>query len=71
MDARERELLTGMGNCYAACGASFEETVGMVADNRHRTREDVQETLAGMAKRYGTDPEYQRLRARLPGSFPF
>lgn len=71
MDPRERELLTGMGNCYEACGEDFEGTVGMVADSRHRTPEDVKQTLAGMAKRYGADPDYQKLRGRLPPSFPF
>jgi hypothetical protein len=71
VDARERELITGMGNCFEACHADFEDTVGMVADSRRRTREDVKETLAGMARRYGNDSDYQRLRARLPASFPF
>ena len=71
MEPRERELLTGMGNCYAACGADFEATVGMVADSRSRTPEDVKQTLATMARRYGAEAEYQKLRARLPPSFPF
>ena len=71
MDARERELLTGMGNCYAACGEDFEATVGMVAESRRRTREDVKETLVSMATRYATDPEYRKLRERLPATFPF
>ena len=71
MDPRERELLTGMGNCFAACGEDFERTVEMVADSRHRTPEDVQQTLASMARRYGSDAEYQTLRRRLPSGFPF
>jgi hypothetical protein len=71
VDSRERELLTGMGNCYEACGADFEGTVGMVADSRRRTPEDVKQTLAAMAQRYGSEPEYQKLRGRLPPSFPF
>jgi len=71
VDPQERELLTGMGNCYEACGADFEDTIGMVADSRRRTPEDVKQTLARMAQRYGADPEYQRLRGRLPPSFPF
>ena len=71
MDPRERELLTGMGNCYEACGADFNGTVGMVADSRRRTPEDVKQTLAAMAQRYAADPEYRRLRERLPSSFPF
>ena len=70
MDARERELLTGMGNCFEACGADFEETIGMVARSRHRTPQDVKETLTSMARRYAPDPEYRKLRARLPPSFP-
>jgi len=60
-----------MGNCYEACGADFEDTIGMVAGSRRRTPEDVKQTLAAMAEQYGTDPEYQKLRARLPPSFPF
>lgn len=71
VDARERELITGMGNCYEACGEDFEATVGMVSQSRHRTPEDVKETLGAMAKRDGDDPEYRRLRARLPSDFPF
>jgi hypothetical protein len=71
VDPRERELLTGMGNCYAACGADFDGTVGMVADSRHRTPDDVKQTLAEMSRRYSGDPEYQKLRGRLPPSFPF
>jgi len=70
VDARERELLTGMGNCYAACGADFEGTVGMVADTRHRTIEDVKSTLARMRDQFHSDPDYQALRRRLPDSFP-
>lgn len=70
MDARERELLTGMGNCYEACGEDFEATVGMVAGSRHRTPEDVKSTLARMRELYASDPDYQRLRQRLPPSFP-
>ncbi|MCI4365042.1 MAG: hypothetical protein L3K10_03135 [Thermoplasmata archaeon] len=70
MDPRERELLTGMGNCFAACGEDFEGTVGMVADTRRRTTEDVKATLARMRAQYGSDPDYQALRHRLPPSFP-
>jgi hypothetical protein len=70
MDAKERELLTGMGNCYEACGEDFEATVGMVASSRRRTREDVKETLERILQRDAHDPEFQRLRGRLPASFP-
>jgi hypothetical protein len=70
VNPRERELLTGMGNCFEACGEDFDETVGMVASTRHRTREDVKQTLAAMREQYGRDPDYQALRSRLPGSFP-
>jgi hypothetical protein len=59
-----------MGNCYEACGADFEGTVQMVAHSRHRTVEDVKSTLARMRAQYRTDPEYQKLRQRLPDSFP-
>ncbi|MGI0131452.1 MAG: hypothetical protein ACREDE_05435 [Thermoplasmata archaeon] len=71
MDDRERELLTGMGNCYEACGEGFERTIEMVAHSRHRTTAEVKQTLTGIAKQYGPDPEYQALRRRLPSSFPF
>ena len=70
MDSRERELLTGMGNCYAACGADFEGTVDMVASSRHREVAEVKATLARMRESYHSDPDYQSLRRRLPDSFP-
>jgi hypothetical protein len=70
VDARERELLTGMGNCFEACGADFEDTVGMVAGSRGREPEEVKATLARMKDTYGRDPDYQTLRRRLPDSFP-
>ena len=70
MDARERELLTGMGNCYEACGADFEGTVDMVANSRHREIREVKETLERMRESYRNDPDYQTLRRRLPESFP-
>jgi hypothetical protein len=60
-----------MGNCFEACHADFEGTIGMVASSRHRTPEDVKETLHRMRESYAADPEYQRLRARLPPEFPF
>lgn len=71
MNPRERELLTGMGNCYEACHADFEGTVEMVANNRHRTTDEVKETLRRLRREFGSDPEYQNLRARLPPDFPF
>ncbi len=70
MDPRERELLTGMGNCYEACHADFPETVEMVAGSRRRSHEDVVTTLRQMRERYAEDPEYRRLRARFPKEFP-
>jgi hypothetical protein len=70
VDARERELLTGMGNCYAACGADFDGTVGMVADSRGRQVDEVKATLARMRESYGQDADYQALRRRLPDDFP-
>jgi hypothetical protein len=70
VDARERELLTGMGNCYEACGADFEGTVEMVAGARHREVPEVKATLARLRATYGDDPEYQSLRRRLPETFP-
>jgi hypothetical protein len=70
VNSRERELLTGMGNCFDACHADFEETIGMVADTRHRTRDDVKEELRRLRMQYGDDPEYHRLRSRFPTDFP-
>jgi hypothetical protein len=70
VDDRERELLTGMGNCYEACGADFEGTIGMVASSRRRHPDEVRATLARMKAAYGADSDYQTLRRRLPDSFP-
>jgi hypothetical protein len=70
MDARQRELLTGMGNCFEACDADFEGTVEMVSGARDRTPQDVRATLAEMRTRFAADPDYQQLRARLPPEFP-
>lgn len=71
VDPRQRDLLTGMGNCFEACHADFEGTVGMVARARDRTPEDVKAELAALQARFSTDPEFQRLRSRLPAAFPF
>ncbi|HEV2317029.1 MAG TPA: hypothetical protein VGV89_05595 [Thermoplasmata archaeon] len=70
MDPRERELLTGMGNCYAACGEEFEATVEMVAGARNLEPQEVRSLLVQMRVRYAHDTEYQSLRARLPPEFP-
>ncbi|MCI4353537.1 MAG: alkaline phosphatase D family protein [Thermoplasmata archaeon] len=70
MHPRERELLTGMGNCFEACHEDFDGTIGMVASSRGRTPADVKETLLQMRAQYGSDPDYQRLRARVPADFP-
>jgi hypothetical protein len=70
VNPRERELMTGMGNCFAACGEDFEGTVGMVAHARHLTPDEVKRLLAHMKAEYGRDPEYIALRERLPASFP-
>jgi hypothetical protein len=70
VNPRERELLTGMGNCFAACGEDFEGTVGMVADARHLTPEEVRQALMHMKAQYGQDEDYQALRRRLPIHFP-
>jgi hypothetical protein len=70
VDDREKELLTGMGNCFAACGEDFEGTVGMVAGARQRQVAEVIATLARMRRLYSGDSDYQSLRARLPASFP-
>ena len=60
-----------MGNCYAACHANFEETVGMVADARGLAPAAVTASLRSMREQYGRDPGFLRLRARLPDDFPF
>ena len=70
VDERDRELLTGMGNCYAACHEDFEGTVDMVAGARRRSSDEVKQTLQSMKIRYSTDSEYRTLRARLPPEFP-
>lgn len=70
MEPADRELLTGMGNCFEACGADFPETLRMVSEARRRTPEDVLATLQRLRKGCSADPEYQRLRARFPAEFP-
>ena len=70
MTPRERELLTGIGNCYEACHEGFEETVGMVARSRDRSIDEVKETLRSISERYGNDPDFLRLRERFPATFP-
>ncbi len=70
MHPRDKELMTGMGNCYEACRADFEGTVGMVARARDRTPEDVRATLERLRREEGGNPEYRALRERLPADFP-
>jgi hypothetical protein len=70
VDERERELLSGMGNCYAACHADFDATVGMVADARHLSPTTVLTMLRGLRERDGATEEYRRLRSRFPADFP-
>jgi hypothetical protein len=67
---RERELLTGMGNCYEACHEDFAGTIGMVAGARNLDRETVLATLESMRARFSNDEEYRTLRRRLPPEFP-
>ena len=68
MTSRERELLQGMVNCYNACHANFEETVGMVGSGRGLTSEEVKEILRRLKEAGGED--YLALRSRLPKDFP-
>jgi hypothetical protein len=70
VEPKERELLTGMGNCYEACHDDFEATIGMVSGSRRRSPEDVIATLRDLKERYGSDPEYLELRQRFPAEFP-
>ncbi len=67
---RERELLTGMGNCYASCHAHFEDTVQMVGSARNLSSEQVKKMLEDIRENSGGDSDYQRLRRRLPEDFP-
>ena len=67
---RERELLAGMGNCYASCHEDFEETVRMVGDARGLTVDQVKRILEDIRGKYGADADYLRLRGRLPKDFP-
>lgn len=67
---RERELLSGMGNCYRVCRGDFEETVAMVADARGLESGEVLNVLSEMKEKYGRDRDYIELRARLPKEFP-
>lgn len=71
MTPRDRELLTGMGNCFEACHGSFEETLEMVAGARQLTVAEVRSRLATMRADHGGSEEYRRLRARLPVDYPF
>ncbi len=59
-----------MGNCYEACHADFEDTVGMVGGARGLTPETVKTMLKEMKEKYGGKGEYKALRSRLPESFP-
>lgn len=59
-----------MGNCYAACHASFEDTIRMVGGSRGLTPEEVKDALMKLRERYGKDGEYKALRSRLPEDFP-
>ena len=70
MTPRERELLQGMGNCYKACHADFEDTVGMVGSARGLSSDDVKKMLGEMREKYGDMNDYRVLRARLPKEFP-
>lgn len=66
----DRELLEGMGNCYAACHASFDETIRMVSESRDRSADDVISALRRMKRELSAEPDYRRLRGRFPLEFP-
>ena len=70
MTPKERELLIGMGNCYAACHANFEETVEMVGNARGLKPEEVKSTLARIREKNLAEDEYRKLRSRMPEDFP-
>jgi hypothetical protein len=67
----DRELLTGMGNCYDVCREDFEETVRMVSSARGLTPEVVKARLHRMREEFGDSEGFQTLRAQLPKEFPF
>ncbi|MEM3227728.1 MAG: hypothetical protein QXR58_00190 [Candidatus Micrarchaeaceae archaeon] len=70
MNAKERELLTGMVNCYNTCHEDFEGTVRMVASARKLKPEKVKSMLSRIALKYGSSDEYAALRKKLPKEFP-
>lgn len=63
-------MLRGIGNCYEACQASFEDTVEMVGGARGLTAEEVKAVLSRIRENHARDEEYQVLRSRLPEEFP-
>ena len=65
----ERELLQGMGNCYAACHATFEETVEMVGGSRGLKPSEVKKMLIDIRTKHHQDEEYKALRSRFPEEF--
>lgn len=71
MTPRERDLLEGMGNCFAACHASFEETIRMVGGHRGLTPDQVRENLKRLREAYADTDEYRLLRERVPADFPY
>jgi hypothetical protein len=60
-----------MGNCYASCHEDFEQTVEMVGGARGLTVDQVKKMLQDIRENYRADPDYQKLRGRLPKDFPF
>ena len=70
MTPRERELMTGMGNCYGSCHEDFEHTVEMVGDARGLTVDQVKGMLEEIKGKHESDADYQKLRGRLPKDFP-
>lgn len=59
-----------MGNCYEACHADYEDTVGMVGGARGLNSDEVKKMLGEMRLKYGESDDYKALRARLPKEFP-
>ena len=57
-----------MVNCYHACHANFEETVGMVGSARGLSSEEIKEILVRLKQEDGG--EYETLRQQLPDEFP-
>ncbi len=58
-----------MSNCYAVCGANFENTVGMVSGARGLDPQEVKQILREIREKHSNEREYLELRKTLPEDF--